>query len=221
MKRFKKLLLIFVFVVFTVILSACEEGAEKLKDIAQDAADAVKGFRLGEWENNIYTNEKFDLTVSLPEEWYIYNSQELAGIFGEAADIMKDSETEIDEGILFPLFYVTDNKDINLITANVNLTAARALLAPDLDAEYTDEALAQLAAPMEQYYEVEIKKAGETELGGIKAFLLTIDTSITGTEMMQYQKVYQVYKSGYLLTFTIASFDEAVMDSIESWISFE
>ncbi len=221
-KKIKQILLtVLVLAVLTATFAGCGKSSEEIKDIAQEAVKTISGFRVGEWEGNTYTNEKFNLTASFPEEWYAYSAQEMADVFGEVAESLKDTESEIEEGVYIPLLFVIDNQDANMAMSTVNLTAARSILAPDFEAEYTDEALEQLKAQFEQLGTVEAEVVGETTFGGEKAFLVTVDTSIAGTDFVQSQRIYQLYKNGYMLTFTISTLDSEAMNSIESYFSFD
>jgi cytochrome P450 len=221
MKRIKTTPIIIVLVLLFVMLSACGKGIEQVKEIAKEASNIIEGFKVGEWENQVYTNEKFNLEVSLPQEWYVFSNEELSGVFGDVAEYLKDSDVDMEEGLLVPLYFVINNQDATLATANMSLTAMRSLLSPNFDSDYSEEALQQMAEPMEQYGEVEINKEGETDFAGTKAHLITMKTAVTGTDMIQYQKVYQLYKSGYVLTFTLTALDETTLEEMENYIVIE
>ena len=217
----KTLLTVLILAVLTAAFAGCGKSAEEIKDIAKEAVNTISGFRAGEWDGNTYTNEKFNLTAAFPEQWRAYSAQELEDIFGEVAKSLKDTENEVEEGIYIPLFFVIDNQDASMAMSNVNLTAARSLLAPDFEAEYTDDALKQMTAQLEQLGTVDAEVVGETDFGGKKAFLVTMNTAIAGTDFVQYQKIYQLYTNGYMLTFTLTSLDVEAMEGIESYFSFD
>lgn len=212
--RSKALLLILALLMCTSALTACSGGVG-------EALDKIQGFSLGEWEDNVYTNDKFDLKISLPEEWYVFTSEELEGIFGEAINEFEESDAELNDGAFMPLLFIMDNSDYNLATGNMNLTATRSLIAPNYEEEYSEEAVDELAAEMMQYGAVEISIDGEVDFSNTKAFLITMNTTIAGTDMVQYQKIYQVYDGGYLLTFTFTGFDESFADETIGYISYK
>ncbi len=209
--KLKRLTLILLSIIMIITFSACSGGTENI----------IKKFTVGEWEDNTYTNDKFDLTITLPEQWYVLDAEELEGIFGDMSELLEDTELELKDGELVPLFFVMSNEDITMATSSINVTAMRSLLKPNFKAEYENESLDELIAPLEQYGEVEFEVVGETKLGSEEAFLVTLSTTITGANITQHQKMYQVYKSGYVLTFAFTSLNETELNEVVEFVSFK
>jgi len=219
----KMLLLILAFLMCSMVFAACAGGGSTEtsdKSNVEKIIDTITGFKLGDWENNVYTNEKFDLKVSLPAEWYVFTTEELEEVFGQALSDLENTELELDEGDVKPLFFVVDNPDFDLAQGNMNLTATRSLLAPDLEEEYSEEALSTISKELEQYGEVVSEAVGEVEFCNTKAFLVTMNTAITGTDLVQYQRIYQIHNGGYLLSFTLTALDETYIDDTIEYIQF-
>ncbi len=202
----------------TALLASCSGTASE--NVAK-AIDTIQGFRPGQWDGNTYTNEKFKLEVTLPENWYIYTTEELEQTFGQVFNDLEDTENELDEGSFIPLFLVTDNEDPNNVYVNMNLIATRTIIEPNFEEEYTEEALGQLKAQFESYGSVTAEVAGEMKLGGRDAFVVKVNTKIDGTEITQYQRIYQLFDGGYLLSLTVTGIDENDLDEAISYINFD
>ena len=107
-----------------------------------EASNDPSGIK-GTINGNVYTNTKAGFGLSLSDDWYVYNEEEIASIMGFTADMFSDEEVKnlVESSGAATVFYASATSGSNINVNWENLGLSGILMNAD---SYIDSALTNL-----------------------------------------------------------------------------
>lgn len=147
-------------------------------------------FSMGEWNNNVYTNDFLGLKYNLPEGWTYSSEEEIAKMMNVGTELLNDDQkvaAEIAE--LSGVYYMVAQNPTK--GNNVNIFSEKQLT--DVTTKDYIEALkTQLLALQSMDYEV--VGTSKEKIGNIETDTLTLNVEASGVKIMQKYYIYKIDK---------------------------
>ena len=214
-KRMIALLLLLV-----IALTACSSSSELSKDgkepkdmhrsedpAATEALDDA-GVDIGAADGNTYRNVSLGFICEFPEDWYIYNDDDIASLNNLVSDALDRAAIAdaIGNGQVVIFFCASHPETYSSVNINVSKNPM-----PDADESGIIEAtLPQLKSKMEQTGTMEnvTCSAGEAEFCGQTRPAIKISAKSGGMDL--YEKILYLIDGEYLYTLTVSSGQESM-----------
>lgn len=205
MKKAIKGLLIFMLigsVLFT--LTGCGEKKEDKEDAVEQKQEASvekeqkqetsvekvekAEFSMGEWNNNIYTNNFLGLKFNLPEEWSYSSKEEIAATMNLGTELLNDDQKIAAEmaKLTSAYYMVAQNKN----TGDSVTVLSEKQLANTTTEDYISELKTQLSAVQSISYK--INETSKEKISGIETDTLSVTGTMYGIDVAQKYYVYKL-----------------------------
>jgi len=186
-----------------VIMTGCGNKEEKKEEIVNDVSNEEEETKteisMGEWKDNVYTNDFLGLKFNLPEGWEYANDEEIAEKMNIGKELLNDDQkilAEISE--LNSVYYVSA---MNPNTGD-NLTIMTEKPVANVTTEfYLNSLKTQLEAV--ESIDYEIKETSKETVANREYDVLRAYASISGVSLVQKYYVYKL--DNYFLTIIATS----------------
>lgn len=180
------------------------------------AAEAEDSFSVGATVNNTYENAYFGLGVTLDGNWSFETQEEINEANGIVKDILDDDDytKALDNGTVYTDMIASADEGLVNIIATIEKINAIATLAVD-EERYVDIALENndfKAVFEEMGFDVTKVDKEIVTIAGEEHPCVVIEGNIQGVDF--YEKVAAVKKGNYVLSITVSSFTEDVVDDV-------
>jgi len=196
-KTIKSLLILILIGSMLFVLTGCgdkentkkEEIVEQKQETNVDETEKPK-FSMGEWNDNVYTNDFLGLKFNLPEGWTYSSDEEIAEMMSIGAEMLNDDQKNLAEiAELYGVYYMVAQDPIK--GNNVNVFSEKQIT--EIDSKtYIDALKTQLLAVQSISYEV--VGTSEEKIGDIETTTLTLNANTSGIEIMQKYYIYKIDK---------------------------
>lgn len=210
-KTIKYLLILLIVGSMILLLTGCgdkenvkKEDKEKVVEQKQETnAEQEKKveFSMGEWNNNVYTNDFLGLKYNMPEGWTYSSDEEIAKMMSIGAEMLNNDQKNLAEiAELNGVYYMVAKHPTK--GNNVNIFSEKQLT--DITTKDYIEALkTQLLALQSMKYEVE--GTSKEKIGNIEVDTLTLNVEASGIKIMQKYYIYKIDK--YMVGIIATSLD--------------
>ena len=166
-----------------------------------EVSKTEKTFSMGEWKNNVYTNEFLGIKLTLPEGWSYSDEEQIASMMNIGVELLNDDQKELAEiSKLNTVYYVVAN---NAETGD-NLSIMSEKPAQDVTVDYYINALkTQLTAVESLKYT--INETTKATIGNNECDVLSVTAEVSGVSILQ---KYYVYKQDKYFVVVIATVTE-------------
>lgn len=212
MKKTIKCLLIFVLIGSVLFaLTGCvgkkvskeydkDKVVEQKQDIIVEQQPKVE-FSMGEWKDNVYTNDFLGLKFKLPEGWTYLSEEEIAQMMSVGTELLNDDQKVAAEiAKLTSVYYMVARNEFT--GNNVNIFSEKQF-ADITTKDYIDALKTQLLAVQAMNYEV--KEISKEKVGNIQMDTLTTTGIESGIEFTQKHYIYKIDK--YIVGIIATSLD--------------
>lgn len=200
MKKTIKGLLIFMLIASMLfVLTGCgdkenakkddkEEVVEQKQEIKVEETEKAE-FSMGEWNNNVYTNDFLGLKFNLPQGWSYSSNEEIAEMMNMSAELLNDDQKAAAEMAKLTSVYYVFAQDTS--GNNVNIFSEKQFT--DITTEnYINALKTQLTALQSMSYE--IVETSKEKVGDIETDTLTVSVKVSGVELTQKYYIYKIDK---------------------------
>lgn len=209
-KTLKTMLIIALFTCLIITFTGCgknddeevrvkekaEEAIEKTEEVLDKVGEVekveenvvAKEFSMGEWNNNIYSNDFLGLKFSLPKGWSYSSEKEIADMMNLGKDLLNDDQKLAAEvSKLNSAYYLVAN---NPNTGdNVTILSEKPIVDITTD-YYINQLKTQLLAVQSISYEIE--GTSKENVAGKEYDVLTVTGTMSGIEVSQKYYIYKV-----------------------------
>lgn len=219
-KAIKGLLIIFLIVSMLFILTGCGKDEEKTTTDnttntanEQPAQEQKVEFSMGEWNNNVYTNDFLGIKFNLPQGWTYSSDEQIAQMMNLGEEFLNDDQKKVAEvAKLTSAYYMVAN---NPNTGNsVSLMSEK----PSMEVTtefYLNQLKTQLSAVESMNY-----KIGETskeKVAGREYDTLVATVSMSGIEFIQKYYVYKMDNYFIGIITTSVTGEDGIKDIMKSF----
>ncbi len=178
-----------------------QETAESSRQTV--VVDEEDGFVTGTWDGLTFSNPWLGLSLTLPEDSYVYTEQDMAVVLGEGENILINNgnytDEQLQEALITNIYDLMaafpDNQgNIQLVYENTRYSAAGKDMSEE---EYLDEIARQLTSVADISFEIGEKE--QVELAG-QTFVRLSTRSMNGA---MYQEFYCLRMGNRMATLTI------------------
>lgn len=206
----KKLIAIFIAVMMILSLAACseqqgEKDGEELIEVTPER---------GTVENGDYKNNAFGISFDAPEGWYFLTDEEIAQTMGSTAEQLFGEDVLAETDYIYDLYCVDLESGT---TVSINYEDLGTIGEFTEESEYLETVLAQLLSsenPGITATELSVAKIGDA---AVPCLNLTLEAG--GNTI--YESMFVKKIGTWIGTVTMASLDEAELETLSASISFE
>ena len=202
MKKIKILLV--AMMLFSLV--ACGKAKNPSENVINSGNKAE--FSMGEWKNNVYTNEFLNMKFNLPEGWNYASDEEIVQLMNLGSDILSGDKKYTDEVAKLTSAYYFFASDPNS-GSSVSLFTEKPMIGVTMD-YYLSQVKSQLEAVTEIKYEI-----GENSKQTIAGKEYTT-LRVTAPEYEMIQKYYLRQMDDYFIGMIVTTQDETTIDQIIS-----
>lgn len=213
-KAIKIALIILLATSMLFILTGCGEKKVENNSVTNDQQEEQKvEISMGNWNNNVYTNDFLGLKFNLPEGWTYSSDEEIAEMMNLGAELLNDDQKAAAElAKLTSVTYVVAN---NPNTGN-NVTIMSEKPAMEVTTEYyINQLKTQLAAVESINYE--IGNISKETVAGREYDTLTVTANVSGIELTQKYFVYKMDEYFVCLLITTTNGDTDINNIVKSF----
>lgn len=214
-KAIKSLLIIFLIASMLFVLTGCGKEEEKTTtDNTTNTAEKQKvEFSMGEWNNNVYTNDFLGLTFNLPEGWVYSSDEQIAEMMNLGAEFLNDDQKVAAEVAKLTSAYYMVANDPN--TGNsVSIISEKPAM--EFTTEYyLNQVKTQLGAVESMSYE--IGDISKEKVAGREYETLEASASISGIEVTQKYYVYKMDEYFVSIIATSVTGEDGIKDIIKNF----
>ena len=211
-KTIKNMLLIMLAIAMLFLLSGCGKENNDVKE-EQSSNEQTKEFSMGEWNDNVYTNDFLGLKFNLPEGWVYSSDEEIAEMMNLGTELLNDDQKVAAEvSKLNNAYYIVAN-DPN--TGNsVSIISEKPIMEISTD-YYINQLKTQLSSVDSIKYE--IGETSKEKVGDIQCDTLTVSASMLNQTITQKYYVYKLDKYFVGIIVTATSGEENINNIIKSF----
>ena len=170
----KKILFVFILLVFALSMAAAQ----------------INEFSLGEWNDNIYTNDFLGIKFQLPDNWKRFSDEDLAQVMNLGAELLNDDQKKLAE--------LSKINSVSYMGANNPTTGDSIMVSSvksifDLTTEYFMNGVKTQLQALESI-DYEVSEISKEELAGREYYVLTAKSEISGINLIQKFYVYKIDK---------------------------
>lgn len=213
-KAIKIALIILLATSMLFVLTGCGEKKVENNSVTNDQQEEQKvEISMGNWNNNVYTNDFLGLKFNLPEGWTYSSDEEIAEMMNLGAELLNDDQKAAAElAKLTSVTYVVAN---NPNTGN-NVTIMSEKPAMEVTTEYyINQLKTQLAAVESINYE--IGNISKETVAGREYDTLTVTANVSGIELTQKYFVYKMDEYFVCLLITTTNGDTDINNIVKSF----
>lgn len=170
-------------------------------------------FSMGEWNNNVYTNEFLGLKFNLPEGWTYASDEEIADMMNLGTELLNDDQKAAAEVSKLTTAYYMVANDPN--TGNsISIISEKPVMEVSTE-YYMNELKTQLSAVESINYE--IGETSKEKIADREYDILTASASMSGVKITQKYYIYKMdrYFVGIIVTSTTG--ETALNEMIKSF----
>lgn len=213
-KAIKIALIILLATSMLFVLTGCGEKKVENNSVTNDQQEEQKvEISMGNWNNNVYTNDFLGLKFNLPEGWTYSSDEEIAEMMNLGAELLNDDQKAAAElAKLTSVTYVVAN---NPNTGN-NVTIMSEKPAMEVTTEYyINQLKTQLAAVESINYE--IGNISKETVADREYDTLTVTANVSGIELTQKYFVYKMDEYFVCLLITTTNGDTDINNIVKSF----
>ena len=201
MKKVLKCMLIFmIFVCIIITFTGCGKKEETTtNEVAEKKEESKKEFSMGEWTDNVYTNEFLGLKFKLPAEWEYSNDEEIVEMMDLGKELLTDEQQKLSEiSKLNSVYYAVAQNP----TTGDNISIMSEKLVASVTTDYYLNALkTQLEAVDSIDYTIE--GTSKETIANREYDVLKTSASVSGVNLVQKYYVYKL--DNYMLAIIATS----------------
>ena len=200
-KTLKIFLIILISACMLVTFTGCgkKEDEDDVKETRRNRIESKedveeksesKEFSMGEWENNVYTNDFLGIKYNLPSGWKYSSDEEIAKLMNVGKELLNDDQKNLGEiAELTSVYYVVAN-DPNTGN-NIVIMSEKPLMEAS-----TDYYINSLKTQLENLDSInyEIGETSKETIGSRQYDTLTVSTSSNGVKLAQKYYIYKLDK---------------------------
>lgn len=219
-KAIKIALIIFLITSMLFVLTACGKEEEKTTNDnttnitnEQPAQEQKVEFSMGEWNNNVYTNDFLGLKFNLPEGWTYSSDEEIAEMMNLGIELLNDDQKAAAElSKLTSVYYIAAN--------NPNTGDSVAVMSekPSMDVTtefYINQLKSQLSTVESVSYE--IGEIAKEQVADREYDTITATTNVSGIKIAQKYYVYKMDEYFVAIIATSVTGEDGIKDIIKSF----
>ena len=200
-KILKSMLIMAIFACLIITFTGCgkKEDEKDIEDEVQNAIERTEeilqqenatsaNFSMGEWENNVYTNDFLGLKFNLPEGWVYSSKEEIAEMMNMGTELLNDDQKAAAEiAKLNSAYYMVAN---NPNTGdNITIISEKPMM--DVDTEYyINQLKTQLTTVQSISYK--IGEVSKEKISNVETDTLTVTGTMYGVEVSQRYYIYKL-----------------------------
>ena len=215
-KTLKNMLIILLTASMLFLLVGCGNKEESTtNNITNEEATEEKKveFSMGEWNDNVYTNEFLGLKFKLPEGWTYASDEEIADMMNLGTEFLNDDQKVAAEvSKLTSAYYMVAN-DPNTGN-NVSIISEKPVMEVSTE-NYMNQLKAQLSAVESINYE--IGETSKEKIADREYDTLTASASMSGVKMLQKYYIYKMDKYFIGIITTSTTGETALNEMIKSF----
>lgn len=202
-KTLKNMLIILLTASMLFLLVGCgnkEESTTNNITNEQTTGEKKVEFSMGEWNNNVYTNEFLGLKFKLPEGWNYASDEEIADMMNLGTELLNDDQKAAAEVSKLTTAYYMVANDPN--TGNsISIISEKPVMEVSTE-YYMNELKTQLSAVESINYE--IGETSKEKIADREYDTLTASASMSGVKITQKYYIYKMdrYFVGIIVTST-------------------
>lgn len=185
----KKVLRNALIVLLAMVMLFSLTGCGKKEDSKQGEEQKTE-FSIGEWKDNVYTNDFLGLKFNLPEGWTYSSKEEIADMMNLGYEILNDDQkAAVEVSKLNSAYYMVANDPD---TAN-NIAIMSEKVTLDVTTEYyINQLKTQLSSVSSIKYQID--GVSKEKVGNIECDTLTASATMYGVKVSQKYYVYKIDK---------------------------
>lgn len=202
-KTIKSALIILIIAIMLFVLVGCgeeeKETTENKNNVIEQTTEETKPeFSMGEWNNNVYTNEFLGLKFNLPTDWTYSSDEEIAEMMNIGVEMLNDDQKAAAEIAKLTGVYYMVAQDSNTGN-NVNIFSEKQITEISTE-KYITALKTQLSAVQSISYE--IGETSKEKVANKECDTLTVSAKMSGVEVMQKYYIYKIdeYVIGIIAT---------------------
>lgn len=164
------------------------------------------GYSTGSIDGNVYENEFFGISLTLPDGYSFVSDKELSQIAGRTVDEIKDEEgtiASIEAGEVITYAFAQDSTGLN----SVNIVLSKNMDPSITVKEAMESALTEIVPVLEDSGFIDVKAGIEKKkAAGSTHEIMYVEGKIGGFGF--YEKQIAFFKDGYAIHITIANYGE-------------
>lgn len=215
-KTLKNMLIILLTASMLFLLVGCGNKEESTtNNITNEEATEEKKveFSMGEWNDNVYTNEFLGLKFKLPEGWTYASDEEIADMMNLGTEFLNDDQKVAAEvSKLTSAYYMVAN-DPNTGN-NVSIISEKPVMEVSTE-NYMNQLKAQLSAVESINYE--IGETSKEKIADREYDTLTASASMSGVKITQKYYIYKMDKYFIGIITTSTTGETALNEMIKSF----
>ncbi len=193
----KKILFVFILLVFALTMAAAQ----------------INEFSLGEWNDNIYTNDFLGIKFQLPEDWKRFSDEDLAQVMNLGTELLNDDQKKLAE--------LSKINSVSYMGANNPATGDSIMVSSvksifDLTAEYFMNGVKTQLQALESI-DYEVSEISKEELAGREYYVLTAKSEISGINLIQKFYVYKIDKYFLEIVATTLRGEDAITEMMKAF----
>ncbi|MBP5329538.1 MAG: hypothetical protein J6Y75_06530 [Spirochaetaceae bacterium] len=193
----KKILFVFILLVFALSMAAAQ----------------INEFSLGEWNDNIYTNDFLGIKFQLPEDWKRFSDEDLAQVMNLGTELLNDDQKKLAE--------LSKINSVSYMGANNPATGDSIMVSSvksifDLTAEYFMNGVKTQLQALESI-DYEVSEISKEELAGREYYVLTAKSEISGINLIQKFYVYKIDKYFLEIVATTLRGEDAITEMMNAF----
>lgn len=193
----KKILFVFILLVFALSMVAAQ----------------INEFSLGEWNDNIYTNDFLGIKFQLPEDWKRFSDEDLAQVMNLGTELLNDDQKKLAE--------LSKINSVSYMGANNPATGDSIMVSSvksifDLTAEYFMNGVKTQLQALESI-DYEVSEISKEELAGREYYVLTAKSEISGINLIQKFYVYKIDKYFLEIVATTLMGEDAITEMMKAF----
>ena len=193
----KKILFVFILLVFALSMAAAQ----------------IYECSLGEWNDNIYTNDFLGIKFQLPEDWKRFSDEDLAQVMNLGTELLNDDQKKLAE--------LSKINSVSYMGANNPATGDSIMVSSvksifDLTAEYFMNGVKTQLQALESI-DYEVSEISKEELAGREYYVLTAKSEISGINLIQKFYVYKIDKYFLEIVATTLRGEDAITEMMNAF----
>lgn len=219
MKRMLKAIFIFLLIIsMLLLLSGCgEKGNNEISNNSSESnVEQSKNnteFSMGNWENNVYTNDFLGIKFKLPDGWLYSSKEEIAEIMSIGKELLNDDQKLVAElSELTSVSYMAAN---NPNTGdNLSIITEKPLM--DISVNLYIEQLKKQFSNLDSI-DYDIKGTSKEKVDGREYNTLSLETSISGIKINQKYYVCKLDKYIMVIICTSTSGEQNINEIVKNF----
>ena len=179
----------------------------------EEKAEKELEFSMGEWKDDVYTNDFLGLKFELPEGWSYSSKDEIASMMNVGVELLNDDQKQLAEVANLNSVYYLVATDSNT-GSNLSVMSEKTLV--NLTTDYYINALKTQLSALESINYTVTGTSKET-VGGREYDVLSLNAEVNGVTLLQKYYVYKMDKYFVVLIATSTNGDSGFKTMTEAF----